>query len=118
MRLNDAQMLAAVRLVHTLIYLVNAGACFVLLYAGLSGFSGELLWISMALVAGEAAILFANRRRCPLSGIAVRYGAKETEFFYDTFLPERLTRYTVHFFSAVVLLGLALLVLRGLGLFS
>lgn len=118
MHLTDAQMLAVIRLVHTLIYVVNAGACFVVLYAGLAGFSGLLLWVSLALVGGEAAVLFANRLRCPLSVIAVHYGARETGFFYDTFLPERLTRYTVHFFSVVVLLGLALIALRGLGVLA
>jgi hypothetical protein len=113
--MTDAQMLAAVRLVHTLIYVINAGACFVVLYAGFAGLGGWMLWVSLALVGGETAVLFANRLHCPLSAIAVRYGARETGFFYDTFLPERMTRYTVHVFSAVVLLGLALIALRGLG---
>jgi hypothetical protein len=116
--MTDAQMLATVRLVHTLIYVVNAGACFVVLYAGLAGDGGWILWVALALVGGEGAILVANRLRCPLSAIAVRYGARETDFLYDTFLPERLTRYTVHFFSAVVLLGLALIAIRGLGVVS
>lgn len=112
----DARMLLVVRLVHTAIYIVNAAACFVLLYAGLSGIVGPLFWVAIGLVGLEAAILVANRLRCPLSAIAERYGARESDVFYDTYLPERLTRYTVHFFSTVVLAGLACLGLRWAGL--
>ena len=118
MALTDRQMLAAVRLVHTVIYVINASACFVVLHAGLTGTIGPVLFVAAALVAVEAAILFANRLRCPLSAVAVKYGARETDFLYDTFLPERLTRYTVHFFSTVVLVGLALMALRWFGVLS
>ena len=51
-----------------------------------------------------------------MSPLAEKYGARETDLFYDTFIPERLTRYTVHFFSAVVLAGLGFAGLRWVGL--
>ncbi len=113
--MSDAGKLFLVRLVHTLIYLINACACFVVLYAGATGIIASLFWISVVLVAVEAVILIGNGLKCPLSAPAERYGARETDFFYDTFLPERLTRYTFWFFSTVVLSGLALFALRGLG---
>ncbi len=115
--MSDARMLFLVRLVHTVVYLVNAGACFVMLYAGLTGVIGVPFWISAVLVGIEAIVFFGNGARCPLSGVALRYGASRSDFLFDTFMPERLTRHTVFFFSIVVLFGLALLALRGLGLF-
>jgi hypothetical protein len=115
MTLTDAHKLALVRLVHTLIYLVNGGACFVVLFAGLTGEIGLIFWISAILVAGEALILYLNGLKCPLSAIAISYGARETDFLYDTFLPEKLTRHTVPFFTTIVLAGLALLGFRWAG---
>jgi hypothetical protein len=115
MPLTNAQKLFRIRLVHTLIYVINGTACFVMLYAGVTGETGTWLWIAVALVAIETVILFANGIKCPLAPLAEKYGARETDFLYDTFIPERLTRYTFHFFSVVVLAGLAFAGLRWLG---
>ena len=109
-------MLFWVRLVHTLIYFINGAACFVVLGAGLTGTVGTLLWIAVVLVGLEALILVINGWRCPMTPLAIRYGARETDFLFDTFLPERLTRHTVPFFSTVVLAGLALIGLRLVGI--
>ena len=118
MALTDAHKLALVRLAHTIIYVVNGAACFVILYAGLTGTGGLFLRISMELVGIEAVILAVNAARCPITPIAVRYGARETDFCFDTFLPERMTRYTIEFFSTIVLLGLLLMALRWAGILS
>ena len=111
-------MLALVRFVHTLIYAINGAACFALLYAGLTGHDGLWLWIAAVLIVVEAAILLFNGLRCPMSPLAERYGARETGFLYDTFIPERLTRHTVPFFSVVVVLGLLFAGLRWLGVIT
>ena len=115
MKPTDANMLFAVRLVHTVIYVINGTACFVMLYAGVTGETGTWLWIAVALVAIEAVILLANRIKCPMSPLAEKYGARETDLLYDTFIPERLTRYTFHFFSVIVLTALAFAGLRWIG---
>jgi len=44
----------------------------------------------------------------------VKYGA-EKGFALDTFLPERVTRYTFQFFTSVMLIRLLLLALRWVG---
>jgi hypothetical protein len=44
----------------------------------------------------------------------VRYGA-EKGYAFDTFLPERVTRYTFRVFGTLMVLGLALLALRWAG---
>lgn len=112
---GNSRMLFWVRLLHTLIYVINGTACFFVLFAGVTGRVDIWLWVAIALVAIEAVILFANGIKCPMSPLAERYGAKTTDVLYDTFIPERLTRHTFWFFSLVVLLGLALFALRGIG---
>ena len=52
--------------------------------------------------------------KCPLTGMAVRYGAT-TGHVFDTFLPERATRYTFRFFGTLMVIGLVLLVARWIG---
>lgn len=111
----DAQILAFVRFVHTAIYIVMAIACFVLLYAGISGHSGVWLWVALILVGTETVVFFGNGMKCPLTALAVRYGA-EKGYAFDTFLPERVTRYTFRFFGTVMVLGLLLLLLRWAGI--
>lgn len=106
--------LALVRGIHTLIYLVMAASTFTLLYAGLTGAHGRWLWTAMALLAVEVVVFVGNGLTCPLTTLAVRYGA-EKGYAFDTFLPERVTRYTFQFFTTVMVLGLLLLILRWAG---
>jgi hypothetical protein len=109
--------LALVRSVHTLIYLVMAASTFALLYAGLTGATGPWLWTAMVLLAVESVVFVGNGMTCPLTALAVRYGA-EKGYAFDTFLPERVTRYTFQFFTTVMLVGLVLLALRWTGLLA
>jgi hypothetical protein len=103
-----------VRAVHTLIYLVMAASTFALLYAGLTGRQGAWLRVSMGLLAVEIVVFVGNGMRCPLTALAVRYGA-EKGYAFDTFLPEPVTRYTFQFFTTVMVVGLVLLALRRMG---
>jgi hypothetical protein len=100
-----------VRAIHTAIYLVMATATFVVLYAGLTGHSGAWLWVALGLVVVESAIFLANGLKCPLTAIAVKYGAVEAAVS-DTFLPERITRHTFHVFGPLILLAAVLLAVR------
>ena len=103
--------LTAVRAVHTTIYLVMATSTFVILYAGLTGASGAWLWVALGLVGVESAVFLGNGLKCPLTAVAVKYGAGNGALF-DTFLPERITRHTFHVFGPLILLAAALLALR------
>ena len=116
MRLSDAQMLFAIRLIRTIIYVVNGTACFVLLYAAISWQAGIWLWIALALVAIETVIMLSYRFRCPISPYAERYGARPDGFIYDVFIPTFFSRFTFEFFSAVVLLAIAIAALRWFGI--
>lgn len=115
--MTDRQRLALVRGVHTAIYLVMAASTFVLVYAGVTGAAGIWLWITLALLSIETVVFVGNGMRCPLTALAVRYGAKKG-YAFDTFLPERATRYTFNFFGTVMVVGLGLLILRWIGVFG
>ncbi|HRW08528.1 MAG TPA: hypothetical protein P5121_25675 [Caldilineaceae bacterium] len=113
--MSDRQRLTLIRIIHTTIYLVMAAATFVLVYAGLTGAQGPWLWVALLLLAAESVVYLGNGMRCPLTALAVRYGA-EKGYVFDTFLPERATQYTFNFFGTVMVVGLGLLLLRWVGI--
>jgi hypothetical protein len=92
-------------------YVVMAGSAFVALYAGLTGAHGPWLWVAVGLVGVESLVFAANGWKCPLTALAVCYGATQGSLF-DTFLPERCTRYTFRVFGPLIVFGFALLVWR------
>lgn len=106
--MTDGQRLRLVRAFHTVIYVVMASASFVLLYAGVTGAHGKLLWVAAGLVAVEVVVFTASGLRCPLTAIAVKNGA-DREGVSDTFLPERMTRHTFKVFGPLILLAFVLL---------
>ncbi|WP_332659525.1 hypothetical protein [Brevundimonas sp.] len=103
--------LFVVRAAHTAIYVVMASATLVVLYAGVTGATGRWLWIALALVLLEAAVFGASGMKCPLTAVAVRYGATP-EGAYDTFFPERFTRHTLTVFGPLMGVGVGLLLIR------
>ena len=103
--------LSLIRWTHTIIYLVMAGSTLLLVYAGVTGATGLWLWIALALLAVETVVFVGNGFRCPLTALAVQNGA-EKGYAFDTFLPERATRYTFRVFGSLMVLGLVLLALR------
>jgi hypothetical protein len=111
--LTDAFRLAVVRTLHTVIYLVMAGASFVVLYGGVTGRRGAWLWCAAGLVGVESIVFAASGLKCPLTAVAVRYGAGKDGLF-DTYLPERITRRTFQVFGPLILLAFALLLARWL----
>jgi len=109
----DARRLAIVRAVHTAIYLVMASAVFVVLYGGVTGAHGPWLWAAAGLAALESLVFAGSGMKCPLTAVALKYGAGRDGLF-DTFLPERITRHTLQVFGPLMALGFALLAARAL----
>jgi len=107
--------LALVRALHTAIYLVMASAVCGVLFAGVTGSHGPWLWGAVGLVLIESLVFAASGMRCPLTAVAVKYGAASTNPA-DTLLPERFTRLTFRIFGPLILVGFALLAARALGL--
>ncbi|WP_210190227.1 hypothetical protein [Bradyrhizobium sp. NAS96.2] len=109
----QARPLTAVRTVHTAIYLVMTIATGYILYAAIAGWRGQLVWIAPPLLGVESVVFIGNGLKCPLTAIAVRYGAGKGPLF-DSFLPERITRHTLEVFVPLILLGVSLLAVRWL----
>lgn len=82
--MSDLQRLPILRGVHTVIYIVVASSIFVILYAGLTGSQGVWLWTALALVGVEIVVFIGAGLKCPLTAIAVSYGATKGAVF-DTF---------------------------------
>ena len=112
--MDRAATLTLIRAVHTAIYLVMAASTLVLVYAGVTGAGGWWLWLALGLLAIESAVFAFYGFKCPLTGLAVQYGA-EKGWAFDTFLPERMTRFTFRFFGTLMVLGVVLLALRWAG---
>lgn len=109
--MTDNWRLFAVRSVQSLIYLVMASATVLVLFAGLTGATGRWLHVSLALVLLEAAVFIGFGMKCPLTAVAVRYGATH-DGPWDTFFPERCTRHTLTVFGPMMLVGVGLLLIR------
>jgi hypothetical protein len=109
--MTDARRLFGVRLLHTAISAVMASASLLVLYGGITGAGGAWLTTAVGLVVIEGLIFVASGLKCPLTAVAVRYGAGQDGLF-DTFIPERFTRHTFRIFGPMILLGLALLAVR------
>jgi hypothetical protein len=112
--MSDARILALVRGVHSTVYIMMVASIFLLLYAGATGYVGPWLWVALGLLAIETAVFAVNGLKCPLTALAVRYGAT-TGYAFDTILTERTIRFTFRFFSGLMVLGLVLLALRWAG---
>lgn len=113
-RMDDAGKLRAVRLMHTIIYVVMALSTFALVYAGISGHTGPWLFVPMTLLAIEVVVFVGNGFKCPLTALAVRYGAVRG-YAFDTYFPESVMRHTFWFFTSLMVLGLVLLGMRWAG---
>lgn len=109
--MTSARRLWLIRLLHTVIYLVETVAVLAVLYAGATGAKGPWLWVALGLVGAEAVVFAGSGMKCPLTAVAVKHGAGSDGLF-DTFLPERFTRHTLRIFGPLIALGAALLVWR------
>lgn len=109
--MRDSSILTVIRVLHTVIYLVMVAAILVLLCAGATGYESQLVWVAVGLLAAETVVFVGNGLKCPLTELAVRYGATTGRVF-DTFLPERATRYTFRFFGSLMVIGLTMLAMR------
>jgi hypothetical protein len=112
--MRPALTLSVIRTTHTAIYIVMATSTLLLVYAGATGDSGWWLWAALGLLAIETVVFVGNGMKCPLTDLAVRHGATSGRVF-DTFLPERATRYTFRVFGTLMVIGLIMLLFRWSG---
>lgn len=95
--------LVVVKVLHTAVWLFFV-VC--ILGAPLAAFLGHLTlaWVSLALIACEAAVLLANRWKCPLTNLAERYTDRR-EHNFDIYLPLWLAEHNKSIFTPLAVLS-------------
>jgi hypothetical protein len=78
--------IVAIKLVHSLIFLLNSAAIMHIFVAGLRGRPSGWTRAALAVALTEVAVFVANRRRCPLTDLVEHLGA-ENGRVSDIFLP-------------------------------
>ncbi|MBS1932649.1 MAG: hypothetical protein JST96_01520 [Bacteroidetes bacterium] len=104
-------ILVLIRAVHSLIWLFFNVVIFYLLYAVLVNRIGPLLWIGLALFAGEGLVLLLFGMSCPLTILARKYSGSQKENF-DIYLPEWLAKYNKTIYTSFLGVIIAILIFR------
>ena len=100
---HDDRMLRRIKLLHTVIWAVLAGAVVAIPVAVLTGARALAVWLSI-LVWIETAVLIVFGWRCPLTGVARRYTDENADNF-DIFLPAWLARHNKLIFGTLFAFG-------------
>lgn len=110
----DAVKLRSIKIFHTIVWAVFAGAVLAIPVAGILG---RFRWASglMILVMVEIMVLAVNRMRCPLTDMAGRYTVDRSDNF-DIYLPLWLARHNKFIFGSLFVLGVLFALWRYLNL--
>lgn len=106
---SQASALAALRGVHTAIWFVVEANFVYLLYTGLTRRTGRAVHVAAAIVAIESSVFVVDGFRCPLTGLARRWGA-ESASVTDLCLPKPLARALPAIHTPLLLLGIVLFI--------
>ena len=104
-------MLRFIKLVHTIVWVIMAGASFYAIYSAFVGRFDGRFWLAAGLIAGEVTVLVAGGWKCPLTSVAERYTEERGDAF-DIYLPGWLARHNVKIFSTLLALGAAACMVR------
>lgn len=106
--------LIAIKLLHTLIWVVMAGATVYVLYSGCFNRITRYTWMAIGLILFEGLVLLLFKWTCPLTVVARRYSDSPKDNF-DIYLPNWLARYNKLIFTSIYVVGLVLVLVRALG---
>jgi hypothetical protein len=95
--------LVAIKTAHTLVWIAFVGCILAIPLAGARGWFRAAAILSVIILA-ECLILAANRGRCPLTDLAMRYTDERADNF-DIYLPLWLARYNKTIFGALYVVG-------------
>ena len=109
--LSDAGKLIAVKLIHTLIWLIFVAAILYVCYAGAFNRVNGLVWFCIGAVIIEGIVLLINKGRCPLTSFAGKY-TNDHPIGFDIFLPKWLAKHNKILFSTLFFIGLSLVLFR------
>lgn len=102
-----------IKLLHTLVFIVESAAILYILYSGLFNVRGTGLVIAVILIMAEIIVYVGNGTRCPLTKVARQLGdATGNDFIADIFLPERFARLIPMVCGGLAVIGLLIVGLR------
>ncbi len=105
--------LFGIKLLHTVVFVVESVAILYILYSGLFNVRGTGLVIAVILVVAEVVVFVGNGIRCPLTKMAQDLGDKTgNDFVADIFLPERFARLIPFVYGGLAGIGLLLIGVR------
>jgi hypothetical protein len=100
-----------IKFVHTLIFFFMSACIAYVFYSGITRTYDWRLVVALVAVLLEGVVFFLNGRRCPLTKLAIAYGDETgDDLIADIFLPQWCVVYTVPVSSAILFVGLVILV--------
>ena len=105
------QPLVFIKLVHTLIWIVLAGATLYIFYSGISGRITTYTWIAIAMIIAEGIVLLLFKWACPLTVMARKYSDSDKDNF-DIYLPNWLARHNKLIYTTLFVVICILLAFR------
>jgi hypothetical protein len=109
--MTDTAKLFIVKIVHTLVWVFFNVVIFYFLYAVVVNQIDKWVWICLGLILLEALILAVFKKVCPITLVARKY-THSTRANFDIFLPNWLAKYNKEIYSAIVLIGIIVLIYR------
>lgn len=104
-------LLASIKLTHTMVFLLSAGAIFYLLWAGISGRLTPFIWVAVAIPALVGLGLKLNGDECILQTWAKRLEGS-SEWVSDIYIPDWLSLRVRTIFTPLYVLSLILIIIR------
>ena len=109
--MNDAHMLIAVKLIHTLIWAFFNIVIFYLLYAVITNHIDKWVWVCLSLILAEGIVLLMFKNICPVTLVARKYSNSQKANF-DIYLPHWLAKYNKEIYSVIVGVSILILIYR------
>ena len=110
----ENRIVFVVKLVHSAIFFFVVACLGYILYCVIARRYDWTLLVALSVVCLEGLVILVNRGKCPLTGLAEKYGAASGTVT-DIFLPAWFTRYVFRIAVIVVIIELTLL---GVGYFT
>lgn len=112
---TSSSLLVGIKLLHTLVFLVESAAILYIVYCAVTGQQDSWLAVAIALVLAEAIVFLGNRARCPLTKLAQQLGDPTgNDFVADIFLPAWFAPLIPRLCGALASAGLLALLVRAL----
>ncbi len=111
--MNKESKLLAIKLIHTLIWVIFVAIIFYIVYSGVTNRLTTYTWIGIGLIIGEGLVLLLFKMSCPLTVVARNYSSSQKDNF-DIFLPNWLAKYNKLIFTTIFMVGLILVLYRAL----